>query len=108
MANADNPDPQEKKLFVDVPFEEPLTRGDTLITGIQIRRPMGGALRGLTIKDVIEMDYVAIRTLVPRISTPALTLQNVDELCPADLLSVSMEISSFFISKAMLPAYLQT
>ncbi|WP_236672036.1 phage tail assembly protein [Croceicoccus sp. YJ47] len=57
----------------DVPLATPIARGDTTIDRITLRKPKAGALRGLTMQDILQADVSALITLIPRISTPALT-----------------------------------
>ncbi|WP_022955759.1 phage tail assembly protein [Perlucidibaca piscinae] len=82
-----------------VTLDEPLQRGTLLITEIEVRKPKAGALRGLQLVDVLRMDVDALRVLLPRITTPALTAQDVLELDPADLLQLGAKVSDFLLPK---------
>lgn len=103
MAEADNQADTGKKLFVDVDLEEPIVRGEQTIAKVQLRRPKSGELRGLSMVDLVKLEVTAVRTLTPRISNPTLTLQDMDGLDPADLLTISTEIAGFFLPKGMSP-----
>lgn len=83
-----------------VTLDEPLTRGDQQITAIEVRKPTAGSLRGLNLVDVLRMDVDALKTLLPRITTPTLTTQDVLMLDPADLLQLGAKVSDFLLPKA--------
>lgn len=79
---------------------DPISRGDQLISSLQLRRPNAGELRGITLVDLLQMDVSALALLLPRISSPALTAADVGQLDPADLVSIATEVGGFFLSKA--------
>lgn len=83
-----------------ITLDEPLTRGDQKITAIEVRKPNTGALRGLSLVDVLRMDVDALKTVLPRITTPTLTTQDVLNMDPADLLKLGVKVSDFLLSKA--------
>lgn len=83
-----------------ITLDTPLKRGDQTIDKILLRKPQSGELRGLKLTDVMQMDVSAMTVLLPRITSPTLTPQDVAALDPADLLSLSSEVSGFFLSKA--------
>jgi len=62
---------------VTVPLDTPLQQGDQKITSVTLRRPLGGALRGVKLVDLYNMDVIAVSKVVPRISTPVITEQNI-------------------------------
>ncbi len=80
---------------------QPIRRGDTEITSVGLRQPDTGALRGLKLTDVLQMDVNAMCRLLPRISEPALMPDEVAALPPADLLMLSSEVVSFFVTAEM-------
>lgn len=65
-----------------VTLDTPIKRGDTTITEIVLRKPQSGALRGTRLQAVMEMDVASMMTVIPRISTPALTPQEMADLDP--------------------------
>lgn len=83
-----------------VTLETPFQRGDQTITEIVLRKPRAGELRGLSLFDLVRMDVGAAQTVLPRISTPTLTRQEVDALDPADLFQLSAEVAAFLSPKA--------
>lgn len=92
---------------VTVVLDSPITRGDQRITQVELRKPDAGTLRGIKLVDLLQLDVVAIRTLLPRISTPVLTVSDIDGLDPVDLINLGTELLGFFMSRqerASLPA----
>ena len=77
-----------------VQLDTPVMRGKTQITEIVLRKPQSGALRGTRLQAIMDM--------IPRISTPTLTAQEMAELDPADLTSLSVEVVTFLLKKSVL------
>jgi len=75
----------------------PIDRSDNTITDIQLRRPTSGELRGLNLTDVLQLEVGSLVTLLPRITQPSLTKQEVELLDPSDLLQLGGGISRFFL-----------
>lgn len=82
-----------------VTLENPIKRGDQVIDKITLRKPKAGELRGLALIDIANLDVIAMQKLLPRISAPTLTEQDVAELEPGDLLALGGEIAGFFARK---------
>ncbi len=77
-------------------LERPIPRGEkNSITEITLRKPAAGELRGLKLADLINGDVNATIRLVPRISQPSLTEQEVAALDVADLLGCADAIAGF-------------
>lgn len=93
-------------LFVTVTLDVPVARGDQKIETVVIRKPKAGELRGLNLVDLAQLDVVALRTLLPRITNPALTTADVDALEMSDLMAIGAEVSGFLLQKAQRPASL--
>ncbi|MCV7756982.1 phage tail assembly protein [Pluralibacter gergoviae] len=85
-----------------VKLDTPIARGETTITEIVLRKPQSGALRGTRLQAIMEMDVGAMMTVIPRISSPALTAQEMVELDPADLTALSVEVVTFLLPKSAL------
>ncbi|WP_374518877.1 phage tail assembly protein [Undibacterium squillarum] len=81
-------------------LDEPIKRGESLIEKITIRKPKAGELRGVSLVDLGNISVVALQQVLPRISTPILTSQDVANLDPADLLEIGAEVASFLVKKA--------
>ena len=81
-------------------LDEPIARGNTDITEITIRRPKSGALRGVSLLDLLQLNVTALQVVLPRITEPSLTQADVAALDPADLLQIGTEVSNFLAPKA--------
>ena len=85
-----------------VQLDTPVMRGKTQITEIVLRKPQSGALRGTRLQAIMDMDVGAMMTVIPRISIPTLTAQEMAELDPADLTALSVEVVTFLLKKSVL------
>lgn len=92
--------PNEKVVELDTP----ILRGKTEITSVTVRKPQSGALRGTRLQALLDMDMDvnALITVLPRITTPALTTAEINEMDPADLVSLSVEVVTFLLKKSVL------
>lgn len=91
-----------------VTLDTPIKRGKTEIKTIVLRKPQSGALRGVRLQALMEMDVNAVMAVLPRVSAPALTAQEVNEMDPADLLALSVEVVTFLLPKSALSAFPQS
>ena len=85
----------------EIALDYPLQRGETPITTITLRRPSSGSLRGLSLTDLLSMNTDALTKVIPRISTPSLTEQEVGMLDPSDLVAIGSEIAGFLVPKRL-------
>lgn len=83
-----------------ITLDEPIQRGDTTITEIVIRRPKAGELRGVSLIDIGNMNVTALQQVLPRITSPTMTAQEVANLDPADLVQLGVEVAYFLVKKA--------
>jgi hypothetical protein len=83
-----------------ITLDTPLTRGEQTIDVVSIRRPAAGELRGVKLVDLLQMDVTALTVVLPRVTTPALTAQDVARLDPADLVQLGSVVSDFLLPKA--------
>lgn len=88
-----------KPVTVTITLETPFKLGDKDVTDLTLTKPKAGAMRGLKLTDVMQCDYNAHRTLIPRICQPVITEAHVDDLDPADMASLSGEIIGFFLTR---------
>ena len=85
------------KLSEPVVLAQPITRdGADPIATVSVRKPDVGALRGLKLFDVLQMDVNAMARLLPRITSPALLPDDVETLDPQDLMALSAAVVGFF------------
>ena len=82
-------------------LDEPIQRGTTTITQVELGKPMSGELRGVTLTDLLNLDVNALRKVLPRITTPTLTDIEVGRMDPADLLEIGGKVASFLLRKSV-------
>lgn len=87
-----------------ITLDQPIQRGDSKITAVELRKPTSGELRGLNLTDLLQMDVTALHRVLPRISTPSLTEAEAAALDPADLLQFGSAVAGFLLPKAAKPA----
>ncbi|PHV51393.1 phage tail protein [Janthinobacterium sp. BJB301] len=83
-----------------IDLDEPIKRGDTLITSLTVRKPKAGALRGISLIELANLNVSALQIVLPRITEPTLTAHDIANMDPADLLAVGAEVAGFLASKA--------
>lgn len=91
---------ERKKISDPITLESPVLRGKTSIAAISIVKPAASSLRGCKLGDLLQMDVDALYLILPRITTPPLTKDEVEGLDPADLLAAGVAAGAFFIKKA--------
>ena len=81
----------------NIQLSHPVKQGNDSIDNVQLRKPQAGELRGIKLLDVMQMDVTAYMQLLPRITAPMLTEQQVSALDPADLMKVMNGVQHFFL-----------
>jgi hypothetical protein len=81
-----------------VTLEHPVRRGETVIESLTLRKPRAGELRGLSLQSLGQSDVNQLITLIPRISEPPLTLQEVEAMEIEDLSAIGEVVFNFFLS----------
>lgn len=82
-----------------VELDTPLKRGDQVITSITLRKPLGGALTGAKVVDLLNLDLVAASKVVRRISSPVITAQEFLGMEAEDCTAIAGEIANFLLQK---------
>jgi len=82
-----------------ITLDTPLKRGDNEITHVTLNKPNSGALRGASLRGLLDFQTDDIIKVLPRITEPALTDQEAARIDPADLVQMGMVISGFLLSK---------
>ena len=83
-----------------IPLDTPIQRGAQTITHVHVRKPNAGALRGLSLVEVLQMNVTALQALLPRVTEPPLLKQEVAAMDPADLVALGTEVVGFLVPKA--------
>ena len=82
-----------------VELDEPIIRGSQIITHVEVRKPLSGELRGVSLAELMQLEVNALRKVLPRITTPALTDHEVGRLDPADLVELGGKVALFLLKK---------
>lgn len=78
---------------------QPITRkGADPITTVTLTEPSTGALRGLKLSLLSQLDVNEVQKLLPRITEPALTPDEVAGLKAADFFSLAIATLGFFMT----------
>jgi len=81
-------------------LDEPLKRGDGLIEQIEIIKPNAGALRGVGLAAVANADVDALLIVLPRITLPNLTKDEVSKMDLSDLVALAGAVIGFLSPKS--------
>lgn len=85
----------------EITLDEPIKRGETLITKVEVIKPNAGALRGVGLRDILDLDVNALIKVLPRVTTPTLTEAEVSTIDPADLTQLGSVVAGFLLSKSV-------
>lgn len=85
-----------------ITLDQPIQRGDTQITAVDVRKPQAGELRGLALSDLFNIDVNAVIKVLPRITAPSLTEHEVAGMDPADLMQLGGAVAGFLLPRGML------
>lgn len=83
-----------------VVLEAPIKRGESEISQVELIKPNAGALRGVRLSDLAGSDVDSLITVLPRITVPALTKADCNNLDPADLITLAGKVIGFLSSKS--------
>jgi len=81
-------------------LDEPLKRGDTEISQLEIIKPNAGHLRGIGLAALANADVDALTVLLPRITVPNLTPQDCKNLSLPDLVELAGKVVGFLSPKS--------
>jgi len=86
---------------VTIDLTVPIQREGEPVDRLFLRKPKAGELRGLKVEDLFATDVNTLFALLPRICTPFLTPQEIDDLESEDLLEIAGAVKGFFMPAAM-------
>ncbi|HAI0063241.1 TPA: phage tail assembly protein [Escherichia coli] len=72
-----------------------ITRGEQVITDVTLLKPTAGTLRGVSLASVANTDVDALIKVLPRMTMPSLTEQEVAALELPDMLSFAAKVVGF-------------
>jgi hypothetical protein len=86
-----------------ITLEQPIRRGESLISSIAFLSPTGtGWLRGVKLLDLVQMDAIALTMVLPRVTSPALTEQEIrSALSSPDLFQLGKVVSDFLVPQSV-------
>lgn len=84
-----------------IELENPILMGNQEITSLEIRKPNVLALQGVKIADLLQGDVSAICTVLPKLTTPALTKSQINQLEPSDMAQIGGAIVLFLQPKSV-------
>lgn len=87
-----------------VTLDTPIARSGGNVTAVTLRKPTAGELRGVQLGALLQMEVGALLTVLPRITQPSLTVQELAAMDPADLLQIGVEVAGFLLTKAQRPS----
>lgn len=84
-----------------VTLDTPITRGKTTIDTLTLRKPQSGELRGVQLVELLNMDVTTLIKILPRLTSPGITVPEASGMDPADLLACGSKISGFLLQKSV-------
>lgn len=78
-----------------VTLDTPLMRGEQKIEKVTLSKPNAGTLRGVSLAALAQSDVDALIKVLPRMTYPALTEQEIIRLDASDLLSFAGKVIGF-------------
>ncbi|HEY3986990.1 phage tail assembly protein [Cedecea sp.] len=84
-----------------VTLENPIKRGEQVIESITLIKPNTGMLRGVSLADVANSDVNALIKVLPRMTYPNLTEQEVAALELPDILALAGKVVGFLAPNAV-------
>lgn len=85
-----------------ITLEAPIARGENRIDALELRKPNSGALRGVSLRGLLDLQADDIIKVLPRISEPTITDHEAARLDPADLLQAGGVIAGFLLPRRAL------
>lgn len=99
QATDSKPEPADNPNLKTVELDDPIKRGNGVIDSVDVRKPSAGELRGVSLMDVAQMDVLALRKVLPRITSPNLTDAEIGQLSLADMMQFGVIVSAFLLTK---------
>ncbi len=83
-----------------VTLETPIKRGETEISQVEIIKPNAGSLRGVGLASLANADVDALLIVLPRLTLPSLTKDEVSNMDLPDLVTLAGKVISFLSPKS--------
>lgn len=82
-----------------ITLDNPIKRGDQVITEVTLRKPDAGTLRGTKLVDILQGDFDAHMKIMPRITDPILLAPELERMAPEDFSEMIAGLMGFFMTK---------
>ncbi|WP_297200149.1 phage tail assembly protein [uncultured Pluralibacter sp.] len=83
-----------------VTLETPVKRGEQLIDTLTLMKPNAGTLRGLSLAAVANAEVDALIKVLPRMTSPSLTEQEIAALDLVDMVALAGKVVGFLSPNA--------
>lgn len=109
IAAAPSAEPAPSSSSAMITLMEPIERkSGQVIDKLLLKKPRAGDLRGgLKVEDLFAGNVDALLTVVPRIATPFITMQEAEMLSTEDLMEVAGTVRGFFLPPSIKAALAQ-
>ena len=85
-----------------ITLDFPIDRGTSKVDKITLHKPNAGQLRGVSLRELLDMNTDAIVKVVSRVSEPQITPQEAaGKLDPSDLLQIGAALANFLLPPAL-------
>lgn len=91
-----------------VQLDTPIQRSAGAVETIVVRKPNAGALRGISLAELLQLNVSALVTVLPRVTEPTLLKQEVEAMDPADIVALGTAVAGFLLPKAQRASYQST
>lgn len=78
-----------------ITLDTPIKRGEQVVAAVTLIKPNTGTLRGVSLADVANSDVNALIKVLPRMTYPSLTEQEVAALELPDILAMAGKVVGF-------------
>jgi len=86
-----------------IKIDEAIKRGEKSHESINLRQPAAGELRGVRLTDLSNADVDSMIKVIPRISDPALTEDELSKMNPGDFTALAVGTATFLDQKSESP-----
>ena len=78
-----------------ITLDNPVKRGEQVIEQVTLMKPSAGTLRGVSLAAVAQSEVDALIKVLPRMTYPALTAQELTAMNLPDMLSLAAKVIGF-------------
>lgn len=86
-------------------LDSPIKREGGDITAIELRKPLSGEMRGISLLDLLQLEVDALIKVIPRVSQPAVSPTEVQKMDLSDLTACGGKIANFLAQKSQKEQY---